>query len=55
MESYKYAVIVFKTEQHVQGTGEIYGWYESLATALNTATNLQQFGTVFSAVVVKLV
>ncbi len=50
----KYAIIVWRTESEVSsGNGDVYGWYESLATALNTATNLQQWGTFWKASVVK--
>lgn len=51
----RFAVIVWRTESEVLNTnGDVYGWYESLATALNTATNLQQFGTFFKATAVKM-
>lgn len=52
----KYAIIAFSDEASVKtGNGRVYGWYESLATAINTATNLMQFGTVFQATVMKVV
>jgi hypothetical protein len=50
----KYAVIVWRTESEIGENGQVYGWYESLATALNTATNLQQHGTFFKATAVKV-
>jgi hypothetical protein len=50
----KYAVIVWATERDVleEGKGFVYGWYEALATALNTATDLRR--VYFSAVAVKM-
>ncbi len=51
----KYAVIVFRVESDLEGNGTVYGWYEALATACNTAINLQQFGIFFKATVVKVV
>ena len=53
----KYAVIVWYSRSDlITGTsnGIVYGWYESLATALNTATNLNQGGTVWQATAVKM-
>jgi hypothetical protein len=52
----KYAIIVWATKDEVNpGPGVVYGWYESLATAVKTATNLVQFGTFFQATAVKVV
>lgn len=51
----KYAVIVWLTHSTVAtAPGMVYWWYEALATALNTATDLQRNGTVAHAVVVKV-
>lgn len=50
----RYAIITWLTESDVlTSNGNVYGWYESLSTALNTATNLQQYGTFWKATVVK--
>lgn len=50
----KYAIVVWATQDEVNpGVGVVYGWYEALATALNTATNLVQNGYFFKATVVK--
>ncbi len=52
----KYAIVVWMSESEVQSSeGSIYGWYESLATALNTAVNLRQSGKYWQASVVKLI
>lgn len=52
----KFAIITFKdANEIVNGTGTVYGWYESLATALNTATNLRQWNKAFHTTVVRLV
>ena len=54
--SMKYAVIVWLSEsEFLTGTGTVYGWYEALATALNTATNLRQDGRYWHTVAVKMV
>jgi hypothetical protein len=50
-----YGVIVFDSAEDVlHGNGRVYGWYEELATALKTATNLNQNG-VYHAVAFKTV
>lgn len=54
MKIQKFAVVVFINEQEVvDSNGSVYGWYESLATALKTATNLIQNGSFFHAVAMK--
>ncbi len=55
LSSMRFAVIIFSTEsESLIGTGSVYGWYESLATALNTATNLNQSGKYWNAVALKM-
>jgi hypothetical protein len=53
----RYAVIVFRTESELaRGEGgTVYGWYEQLGTAVNTALNLRQQGAYWYAVVVKVI
>ena len=54
----KYFILVWYTKAEVldgQNNGAVYGWYESLATALHTLADLERNGTVFSGVVAKLV
>ena len=51
----EYAIIVFPTQKDMTtGKGTVYGWYESLATALKTCTNLTQQGTFYHAVAMKV-
>jgi hypothetical protein len=51
----KYAIIVWTKDSEIfNGTGDVYGWYESLATATNTAVNIVQNGSFAKAVVVKV-
>ena len=51
----RYAVIVWATESQVRtGAGIVYAWFESLATAQNTALILTQIGPYRRAVVLKL-
>jgi hypothetical protein len=51
----RYAVIVWRTESEMlTENGQVYGWYESLATAVNTATNLVQSGAFWQAVAVRM-
>lgn len=51
----KYAIIVWTVQETECTTtpGIVYGWYESLATALKTATNLVQSGLFYQATAVK--
>lgn len=52
----KYLVVVWVSLEKVPTeNGMIYGWYETLATALNTATNLVQNGSFGHAVALKAV
>ncbi len=51
----KFFILAYKTAADViTDKGYIYGWYESLATALNTCTNLRQQGVVWQAVACKV-
>lgn len=51
-----FAVIVFLTDADILAShGVIYGWYESMATAIATAVNLRQSGSYAHAVAMRTV
>jgi hypothetical protein len=50
----RFAIIVWADEGK-EGNGQIYGWYEALGTAVNTALNLRQNGSYWHAVVVRMI
>jgi len=51
-----FAVIVWESPNGFGNLpGNVYLWCESLATALNTATDLMRNGTYFHAVAVKII
>lgn len=52
----KYAVIVWRVDSEIlTSNGDVYGWYESIGTAVNTAVDLMRQGAFAKAVAVKLI
>jgi hypothetical protein len=53
----KYAVIVWRTQSDFErdDPGAVYGWYEHLGTAINTALDLQRNNLFWHAAVLKTI
>lgn len=52
----KYAILIWMSEsEKLVGTGSVYGWYESLGTALNTVVDMRRDNRYWDIQVLKVI